>query len=59
MRSSRLITALLLATSLRVTPLAHAQQVIADPALAAEIDRRTAAIADKVTALRHDIHQHP
>jgi len=30
-----------------------------DPALAAEIDRRTAAITDKVTAWRHDIHQHP
>ena len=36
-----------------------AQPVVADPALAAEIDRRTAAIADKVTAWRHDIHQHP
>ena len=33
--------------------------VVADPALAAEIDRRTAAIADKVTGWRHDIHQHP
>jgi hypothetical protein len=31
--------------------------VVADPALAAEIDRRTAAIADKVTGWRHDIHQ--
>ena len=27
--------------------------------LQAEIDRRTAAIADKVTAWRHDIHSHP
>ncbi len=36
-----------------------AQPVIADAALSAEIDRRTAAIADKVTAWRHDIHQHP
>ena len=39
-------------------PLA-AQPVPFDAALAAEIDRRTAAIADKVTAWRHDIHQHP
>ncbi|HYV99485.1 MAG TPA: amidohydrolase [Gemmatimonadaceae bacterium] len=38
---------------------ASAQQITADPALAAEIDRRTAAITDKVTAWRHDIHQHP
>jgi amidohydrolase len=30
-----------------------------DPALQAEIDKRTNAIADKVTAWRHDIHQHP
>jgi len=33
--------------------------VVADPALSADIDRRTAAIADKVTGWRHDIHQHP
>ena len=33
--------------------------VVADQALAADIDRRTAAIADKVTGWRHDIHQHP
>ena len=44
--------------------LAFATPVAAQPApfdaeLAAEIDRRTAAIADKVTAWRHDIHQHP
>jgi len=30
-----------------------------DPALQAEIDKRTNAITDKVTAWRHDIHQHP
>lgn len=36
-----------------------AAQLAPDPALAAEIDRRTAAITDKVTAWRHDIHQHP
>src|SRR5689334_5174690 len=34
-------------------------QITPDPALAAEIDRRTAAITAKVTAWRHDIHQHP
>src|SRR3954471_14558574 len=38
---------------------ASAQTIAADPALAAEIERRTAAIAPKVTAWRHDIHQHP
>ena len=37
---------------------AEAQQPF-DPALQAEIDKRTTAIADKVTAWRHDIHQHP
>lgn len=31
----------------------------ADAALSAEIDRRTAAISTKLTAWRHDIHQHP
>ncbi|MFN8718804.1 MAG: amidohydrolase [Gemmatimonas sp.] len=36
-----------------------AQQPPFDAALQAEIDRRSAAIADKVTAWRHDIHQHP
>ncbi len=36
-----------------------AQAVVADPALSAEIDRRTVAITSKVTAWRHDIHQHP
>lgn len=38
---------------------AAAQTIQVDAALAAEIDRRTAAIADKVTAWRRDIHQHP
>lgn len=38
---------------------AAAQTIQIDAALAAEIDRRTAAIADKVTAWRRDIHQHP
>jgi amidohydrolase len=38
---------------------ASAQSAPFDPMLQAEIDRRTAAIADKVTAWRHDIHQHP
>ena len=38
---------------------AFAQPVVADAALSAEIDRRTAAITDKITAWRHDIHQHP
>src|SRR6476619_3354459 len=46
-----------------IVPLVAASSALAqipvDPALAAEIDRRTAAIADKVTAWRHDIHQHP
>lgn len=50
----RSFVALLVAT----TSLA-AQQTPFDPALAAEIDKRTAAIADKITAWRHDIHQHP
>lgn len=36
-----------------------AQQPPFDAALQAEIDRRTTAIAGKVTAWRHDIHQHP
>jgi amidohydrolase len=36
-----------------------AQQAPFDAALQAEIDRRTTAITDKVTAWRHDIHQHP
>lgn len=31
----------------------------ADAQLSAEIDKRTAAIASKLTAWRHDIHQHP
>lgn len=37
---------------------AQAQQPF-DPALQSEIDKRTTAIAEKVTAWRHDIHQHP
>jgi amidohydrolase len=49
---------LLLALALSAAPLLS-QPIQADPALAAEIDRRTAAIADKVTAWRRDIHQHP
>ncbi|GAB1344015.1 amidohydrolase [Gemmatimonas sp.] len=36
-----------------------AQQAPFDAALQAEIDRRTTAITDKVTAWRHDIHQNP
>lgn len=36
-----------------------AAQQPADAALSAEIERRTAAIATKLTAWRHDIHQHP
>ena len=38
---------------------AYAQAITPDPRLNAEIDRRTAAIIDKVVAWRHDIHQHP
>ncbi|MEO7084026.1 MAG: amidohydrolase [Gemmatimonadaceae bacterium] len=37
---------------------AHAQDRTADAAHA-EIDRRAAALADKLTAWRHDIHEHP
>lgn len=37
----------------------EAQQAPFDAALQAEIDRRTTAITDKVTAWRHDIHQNP
>lgn len=36
-----------------------AQTITSDARLNAEIDRRTAAIVDKVVAWRHDIHQHP
>ncbi len=36
-----------------------AQPITPDARLNAEIDRRTAAITDKVVAWRHDIHQHP
>ena len=59
MRHSRLFAASLLTVALSIATSIGAQPVTADPALAAEIDRRTAAIADKVTAWRHDIHQHP
>ena len=48
--------ALLLSLPLRS---AAAQQPPFSAALQAEIDRRTTAIAEKVTAWRHDIHQHP
>ena len=52
--------AIVLSALLTFAGRATAQKVVvADPALAAEIDRRTAAIADKVTGWRHDIHQHP
>lgn len=54
----RLLATAALAVASIGAPL-HAQSGIADPALLAEIDRRTAAITDKVTAWRHDIHQHP
>jgi amidohydrolase len=50
------LTAVVLACAGTTT--AGAQQPF-DPALQAEIDKRTNAIADKVTAWRHDIHQHP
>lgn len=50
---------LLLTTLLCCAAPLCAQQSPYDPALAAEIDKRTAAIADKITAWRHDIHQHP
>jgi len=36
-----------------------AQTITADPRLNAEIERRTAAINDKIVGWRHDIHQHP
>jgi amidohydrolase len=38
---------------------AAAAQAVAGPALAADIDRRTAAVMPKVVAWRRDIHQHP
>ena len=59
MRHSRPLSAAALVVALCAGPSIGAQSVTPDPALAAEIDRRTAAIADKVTAWRHDIHQHP
>lgn len=56
-RPAGLLAAALVAAALSASTLSA--QVAADPALQAEIDKRTAAIADKVTAWRHDIHQHP
>lgn len=56
MTMRNVLSALLLSSAL-AAPL-RAQSPF-DPALAAEIDKRTAAIADKITAWRHDIHQHP
>jgi amidohydrolase len=50
---------LLPALALCVASRATAQPITPDPRLNAEIDRRTAAIIDKVVAWRHDIHQHP
>lgn len=47
------------ALALMVATRADAQAITPDPKLNAEIDRRTAAIYDKVVAWRHDIHQHP
>ncbi len=52
------VKGLLFASLVAALPLG-AQQPVTDAALQAEIDKRTAAIADKVTAWRHDIHQHP
>lgn len=54
---ARILTAALAAAV--VPAMSAAQPAITDAALAAEIERRTAAITDKVTAWRHDIHQHP
>ncbi|MBL8982981.1 MAG: amidohydrolase, partial [Gemmatimonadetes bacterium] len=60
MLRSRTLVLASFAAATAASPLALAAQAItADPALAAEIDRRTAAIASKVTAWRHDIHQNP
>ncbi len=50
---------LLPALALCLASRATAQPITPDPRLNAEIDRRTAAIIDKVVAWRHDIHQHP
>ena len=50
---------LLLVVAVCLASRAHAQAITPDPRLNAEIDRRTAAIIDKVVAWRHDIHQHP
>jgi len=56
--ASRLLITAALAVMSSAAPLA-AQSGIADAALLAEIDRRTTAITEKVTAWRRDIHQHP
>jgi amidohydrolase len=59
-RRAALLVALLTVGAAMPRPVtAQASQPLSDPALAAEIDKRTAAIADKITAWRHDIHQHP
>ena len=47
------------AVTLAAATRAGAQTITPDAKLNAEIDRRTAAIYDKVVAWRHDIHQHP
>ncbi len=51
--------ALIPVLALAVAARAQAQTITADPKLNAEIDRRSAAIFDKVAGWRHDIHQHP
>ena len=60
-RFTRPATAAATVALLLLLPLqsAAAQQPPFSAALQAEIDRRTTAIAEKVTAWRHDIHQHP
>lgn len=49
----------LIATLTASSPLAAQPNASADAALAAEIDRRTAAVLPKVVAWRRDIHEHP
>ena len=58
LRGGRRMAEVAIATLLTGGPVALAAQQ-ADAALIAEIDRRTAAIAGKVTAWRQDTHQHP
>ncbi len=55
MRLRRLLPAFVVLAATRLP----AQTITSDARLSAEIDRRTAAIIDKVVAWRHDIHQHP